>query len=348
MNKDKYSGSILEGTYNPIIFNTIENTNVLLLESGNTYTTDSLNESLNYGTVRILEIPQFSVRFDDLLRETFGILGFLKRPLKEQELKQLKERYNSFLFQIKEDFCAYTIKHEEYLQKSSSSVMEINRRKTLMKDYLLNELSEQLERCGLNGTFTEPAIEILDLRNWPIDERYNIIKQNNIQFVNTSKNVLRDIDIIIDLMSPAVFLFKMISNRKEIRKLNNSIKELTPISIYNKTEMESDINQLCLLSMAFSNIACIFREIYESIRPIMKELLKKLECRYSGNVDKMPKSQADALYTIKELFKELAEKKIIPLTTDKQEIQIDVCEYSDELSIRYNAIRETIFSLWQL
>lgn len=340
MNKDKYSGSILEGTYNPIIFNTIENTNVLLLESGNTYTTDSLNESLNYGTVRILEIPQFSVRFDDLLRETFGILGFLKRLLKEQELKQLKERYNSFLFQIEEDFCAYTIKHEEYLQKSSSSVMEINRRKTLMKDYLLNELSEQLERCGLNGTFTEPAIETLDLRNWPIDERYNIIKQEKIKFVKTSINVLPN----IDMLYPSALLFKMVSNRLIIRMLRKNIEGLEPISAYNKMEMESDINQLLLFSEALSNIACIFTEIYERIRPIMKELLKKLENLYSGNVDKMPKSQADALYTIKELFKELAEKKIIPLTTDKQEIQIDVCEYSDELSIRYNAIRETIFS----
>lgn len=131
----------------------------------------------------------------------------------------------------------------------------------------------------------------------------------------------------------------------KIRELNNSIEELTPVSAYNKTKMKSEIRQLSLFSEALSNIACIFREIYERIRPIMKELLKKLEYRYSGNVDKMPKSQADALYTFKELFKDLAERKIIPLTTDTQEIHINVCEYSDELSKNYNAIRETIANL---
>lgn len=204
MNKDKYSGSILEGTYNPIIFN-IEISNVLLLESGITYTTESLNESLNNGTVRVIEIPEFSTRFDDVLREFYGIRGIWRRLLKEQELKQLKEQYNSFLSQINKDFQAYTEKHEEYLHDSTNSVMDINKQKILMKDYLLYELSEQLGRCGLNGTFTEPAIEMLDLRNWPIDERYNMIKQGNIQFVNTSEAVLRYMDIINDLIYPAVF-----------------------------------------------------------------------------------------------------------------------------------------------
>ena len=76
----------------------------------------------------------------------------------------------------------------------------------------------------------------------------------------------------------------------------------------------------------------------------MKTILKDLEDKYQGDVRRLPKDQADALYTIKTLLKDLAEITIVPRSDDTQDIYADVCQYSNTLSERYNTIRETIYN----
>ena len=76
----------------------------------------------------------------------------------------------------------------------------------------------------------------------------------------------------------------------------------------------------------------------------MKTILKDLEDKYQGDVRRLPKNQADALYTIKSLFKDLAEITIVPHSDDTQDIYTDVCQYSNTQSERYNRIREAIYN----
>ena len=140
------------------------------------------------------------------------------------------------------------------------------------------------------------------------------------------------------------FLLVPITNRIRIRKIRNALKQLQPVAELNLEQMLSDLYKLDLFSAALTNIDTIYKEVLDKLRPIMKTILKDLEDKYQGDVRRLPKDQADALYTIKTLLKDLAEITIVPRSDDTQDIYADVCQYSNTLSERYNTIRETIYN----
>ena len=280
---------------------------------------------------------------DDYLRATAGIIGGLvalpslwEAFFKKRALRDLQETYNKFLNQIEKDYVSYCACHEDQIQQSLSTVDDINRRKVIMKDYLLFELSEQLKRSGLEGTFNDPVIERLDPRDWPINEKYDLIKEGKHKLESLGQEYL-------GLFSHSFFLISAISNRVKIRRLKNAMAKLEPMADYNLEQMLADLEKLEVFSAALENIDKIYTEVLENLRPKMRAILKDLEDKYQGNVDKMPPSQADALYTLKTLFKDLAEITIIPRSKDQSGIVDDVCDYSDSLSQRYIQIRETIY-----
>ena len=203
-----------------------------------------------------------------------------------------------------------------------------------MKDYLLQELCDQLKRSGLNGSFEEPKIERLDLRAWPINEAYHLNVTSNKKFIDASWAYL---PLFVEGLGP-------ITNRIRIRKIRNALKQLQPVAELNLEQMLSDLLKLDLFSAALTNIDTIYKEVLDKLRPIMKTILKDLEDKYQGDVRRLPKDQADALYTIKTLLKDLAEITIVPRSDDTQDIYADVCQYSNTLSERYNTIRETIYN----
>ena len=204
----------------------------------------------------------------------------------------------------------------------------------MMKDYLLQELCDQLKRSGLNGSFEEPKIERLDPRAWPINEAYHLNVTSNKKFIDASGAYL---PLFVEGLGP-------ITNRIRIRKIRNALKQLQPVAELNLEQMLSDLLKLDLFSAALTNIDTIYKEVLDKLRPIMKTILKDLEDKYQGDVRRLPKNQADALYTIKSLFKDLAEITIVPHSDDTQDIYTDVCQYSNTLSERYNRIREAIYN----
>ena len=249
----------------------------------------------------------------------------------------MSEKYQAFVNQTEKDFVFYKDDHEASLQKSIAAVEGINRSKVVMKDYLLQELCDQLKRSGLNGSFEEPKIERLDPRAWPINEAYHLNVTSNKKFIDASVASL-------PLFGVGGFLLVPITNRIRIRKIRNALKQLQPVAELNLEQMLSDLLKLDLFSAALTNIDTIYKEVLDKLRPIMKTILKDLEDKYQGDVRRLPKNQADALYTIKSLFKDLAEITIVPHSDDTQDIYTDVCQYSNTLSERYNRIREAIYN----
>lgn len=366
MNNNKtYSGTILENTYSPIVFSSVTENSVFqadaqaVAKSANTVTAIAsalaaaaavLPLSLPVGLVtgvatglavaftpRKSKEDEGSFKAADILVETATALtnfDLWEAIVKKKELKKMSEKYHAFVVQADRDFVTYKVEHEAYLQMSMDAVDGINRRKVVMKDYLLYELSEQLKRCGLNGRFDEPKIERLDLRAWPINDAYHL---NEKRFIDTSVAYLQLFGVGGSVISP-------ITNRVRIRKIRNALEQLQPVAELNVEQMLSDLVKLDLFSAALANIDTIFKEVLDRLRPIMKTILKNLDDKYQGDVRRMPKGQADALYTIKSLFKDLAETTIVPRSDDNQGIYTDVCQYSNTLSDRYNTIRETIYN----
>ena len=365
-NNNPYSGTILENTYTPVVFSSATDNPAAQIEAGSKKAATSaaipaavtaaaavtlplslpavLVSSIVTGTALYFK-PQKSndivrsLQAADILVETAALTTFdlWEAIVKKKALKEMSEKYQAFVNQTEKDFVFYKDEHEAYLQKSMDAVDGINRRKIMMKDYLLQELSEQLKRSGLNGRFEDPKIERLDPRAWPINEAYHLNVTSNKKFIDASVAYL-------PRFGEGGFLLVPITNRIRIRKIRNALKQLQPVAELNLEQMLSDLLKLDLFSAALTNIDTIYKEVLDKLRPIMKTILKDLEDKYQGDVRRLPKNQADALYTIKSLFKDLAEITIVPHSDDTQDIYTDVCQYSNTLSERYNRIREAIYN----
>ena len=367
MNNDNpYSGTILENTYTPVVFSSATDNPAAQIEAGSkkAATSAAISAAVTAAAVTLpLSLPAVlvtsiatgsalyfksqkskdivrSLQAADTLVETADWLtafDLWEAIVKKKALKEMSEKYQAFVNQTEKDFVFYKDDHEASLQKSIAAVEGINRSKVVMKDYLLQELCDQLKRSGLNGSFEEPKIERLDLRAWPINEAYHLNVTSNKKFIDASVAYL-------PLFGVGGFLLVPITNRIRIRKIRNALKQLQPVAELNLEQMLSDLLKLDLFSAALTNIDTIYKEVLDKLRPIMKTILKDLEDKYQGDVRRLPKDQADALYTIKTLLKDLAEITIVPRSDDTKDIYADVCQYSNTLSERYNTIRETIYN----
>ena len=362
-NNNPYSGTILENTYTPVVFSSATDNPAAQIEAGSkkAATSAAISAAVTAAAVTLpLSLPAVlvtsiatgsalyfksqkskdivrSLQAADTLVETADWLtafDLWEAIVKKKALKEMSEKYQAFVNQTEKDFVFYKDDHEASLQKSIAAVEGINRSKVMMKDYLLQELCDQLKRSGLNGSFEDPKIERLDPRAWPINEAYHLNVTSNKKFIDASGAYL---PLFVEGLGP-------ITNRIRIRKIRNALKQLQPVAELNLEQMLSDLLKLDLFSAALANIDTIYQEVLEKLRPIMKTILKDLEDKYQGDVRSMPKDQADALYTIKTLFKDLAEITIVPRSDDTQDIYADVCQYSNTLSERYNTIRETIYN----
>lgn len=362
-NNNPYSGTILENTYTPVVFSSATDNPAAQIEAGSkkAATSAAISAAVTAAAVTLpLSLPAVlvtsiatgsalyfksqkskdivrSLQAADTLVETADWLNAFdlwEAIVKKKALKEMSEKYQAFVNQTEKDFVFYKDDHEASLQKSIAAVEGINRSKVVMKDYLLQELCDQLKRSGLNGSFEEPKIERLDLRAWPINEAYHLNVTSNKKFIDASGAYL---PLFVEGLGP-------ITNRIRIRKIRNALKQLQPVAELNLEQMLSDLLKLDLFSAALTNIDTIYKEVLDKLRPIMKTILKDLEDKYQGDVRRLPKDQADALYTIKTLLKDLAEITIVPRSDDTQDIYADVCQYSNTLSERYNTIRETIYN----
>ena len=362
-NNNPYSGTILENTYTPVVFSSATDNPAAQIEAGSkkAATSAAISAAVTAAAVTLpLSLPAVlvtsiatgsalyfksqkskdivrSLQAADTLVETADWLNAFdlwEAIVKKKALKEMSEKYQAFVNQTEKDFVFYKDDHEASLQKSIAAVEGINRSKVVMKDYLLQELCDQLKRSGLNGSFEEPKIERLDLRAWPINEAYHLNVTSNKKFIDASGAYL---PLFVEGLGP-------ITNRIRIRKIRNALKQLQPVAELNLEQMLSDLLKLDLFSAALTNIDTIYKEVLDKLRPIMKTILKDLEDKYQGDVRRLPKEQADALYTIKTLLKDLAEITIVPHSDDTQDIYTDVCQYSNTLSERYNTIRETIYN----
>ena len=359
-----YSGTDLENTYSPVVFsldtispvsqnetdslnsiNSAIKTAAIKAVAENTLP-HSLPESLDAALTMGLAIPYRLGEYDDeeettfqatiTLEEIYSVWGILEKIMGVKDLEKMKKKYELFGKQARKDFKRYREQHESYLKDMDDAVTHINMRKGIMKGYLLQELYDQLRRSGLNVTIEEPTLERLDLRKFPINEGYNLSLDKNKDFKDNYRNLL--------LILPKGFWLFAAANWYLVRKIRNKLEQLQIVAKLNYEQMHSDLIKLKLLMDALINIDKIYKEVVERLKPIMKDILKKLEYMYNGDVNRMPKNQADALYTIKTLLKEMAEYSIMPPSNSSQDFYTNVCKSSNNISDRYNQVRDNLYN----
>lgn len=288
----------------------------------------------------------------DLFNAT-NILDILLAGLNSisKDYNEAVNQYNNIIDAVNKDFETYKTNHEKILQKAKEQTHTINRKKALMKEYLLKDLYDALKKCGLAGEYYDMNDEDLDLRMWPIKEHYDLVNKRHLSFIKTfglsdlsSKGssilgLLSNMVIVNPVMPPFMLI---VSKRIRSKRLKGEIADLEQQVRLNKEHMLSDLAQLETMSIALNNIAGIYSSVVDKYKPIMQMIFRSLETEYDNNINELPEVQFNALFTISRLFKELSEIRILPCSKDSDTIHRNVCEYSNSLTVKYNQIKESI------
>lgn len=365
---NSFAGTVLESAYVPEYFESAD-TLIKKLPDSESIAGNLPAILLNGTAISIDVLTKYSAPLFCSATIVKELLGFFERIFsrlfKKNDLVIAIEKYNNLITAIQKDFEEYKLTHETLLDESSTAVETINRKKVVMKDYLLEELYKSLQRCGMNGEFHDMATERFDLRNWPINEKYDLINQKHL----TIKKTMNSGDLafiggllagagsfgafglaiaagqmanpIVWLLAPAIALYM----RRKLKGINNEIKTLSVIVSANECDMTADLSQLEMMKKAFENISCIYTDVLQTIRPVMKKLLDELEREFGNDVNSLPEDKANALFNISRLLKEMAEKQIVPYKGNQSAIHQNVCEYSNDLSNKYNELKETIVNI---
>ena len=354
----------LDSLYKPVVFtNTvdIEQSSIPLLA-------DSLSNSVVAGLANRFVFASFklaNVAIDDyfnVLKDSLRHVDSVwEQVTGKKDYKNVVIAYNSLLQSINNDFDAYKSLHEDCLQRAKGAVDQINRQKTLMKNGFLYDLYELFSKENDLTSFKDFDFEQLDLRKWPINEQFNIIEKQKLSLIKDLEG-----DFIIRYMTymssicgialsttrsivirvspwliPAALVYSPVRNSFLTRRVKKKIKELEPKANLNQAEMIEAICKIDTFAAALENIASIYKAIIEELRPMLRDIIKAMNS-IGFNFDSMPQEKKAMLFTIKELFKDLVAKQILPAEPEENEDIPDMKQISDDISIKYIELKEQV------
>ena len=154
---------------------------------------------------------------------------------KSRDYNEAVNQYNNIIDAVNKDFETYKINHEKILQTAIEQTYTINRKKALMKEYLLKDLYASLKKCGLAGEYYDMKDEYLDLRMWPIKKQYDLVNKRHLSFIKTfglndlsskGSSIIRLLSttVIVETFVPSFMLFA--SKRSKYKKLKQEIADL--------------------------------------------------------------------------------------------------------------------------
>ncbi len=339
-----FEGSLLEQTYSPK-FLPSPDTIKKEIKGASASTSSGYKIKRKYHSVGFRPYKPYNDFIDVILAgvvevacEVFIEVIKFRLYTSKTELRKARSKYNSLVNDVNKDFEDYKSDHESYLQKISDDVEVINRKKTLMKDYLLDELYKKLQKMGVESTFKDLKMERLDLRMFPINENYDIIKKNHFEFEEINKSTSSSFLELINVPKNGFFYGKRIKN------INEKCKELDRLSRLNEEQILTDLVSLDILETALKNVACIYSDIMETLRPIMEELLRDLSYKYDDDFSKMPHEKLEAIKKLKTIFKDLSETVIVPCESPK-DLTEKIVKFNNNLSSKYNDLKEEILRM---
>lgn len=259
---------------------------------------------------------------------------------KRKKLNEIKGTFNKFIIKSNTCFDDYKIKHEDLLQKSVADTDNINRSKTLMKDYLLSKLFKKLQVMGISSNYTDLHVEHLDLRDFPINENYDLVKQQQLNFVKITNSTLED----ICALHPLYLLFFRFVNEKSIKIIQEKLQEMQKIQEYNESKMNSDLKKLGMFESALKNVSSIYSDLLKVLMPIMEKLLTELTYKFNDDFSNMPTEKIETIRNVKDILKDLSEVKVLPQSSFDDAVS-NVVEYSNNLSVRHCKLKEQILKM---
>ena len=335
-----FAGTVLAESYLPVFFspaNHREKETVTL--SNGLFITAKYYKFKGWGAVHS-SAPIFGKSFLELVFQY--IKSLVSSVTREQKLNEIRAKFNEFIAHSKKNFDCYKELHESALNDMVNDIDIINRQKTLMKDYLLQKLFKKLQEMGIETSFSDFTVEHIDLRDFPINDNFNLVKCENLSSINEAKSTFDAIVALVDIMYPYLPIFSMFRNNMKIKKIENRLKELEKKEKYNTAQMESDMALLGELECALSNIANIYKDVMDTLMPIMEKLLADLAFKYNNDLSAMPSQKVEAIRKIKDVLKDLSEVEIVPQKSTIIKMEEDVVNFSNKLSEKHYALKVEI------
>lgn len=329
-----FSGTVLAESYLPVFISPVDQK-----EQGAITLSNGLSIPAKYYKPATDDIitPKISKSFLQLVFQY--VKSLISSFTKEQKLNEIREEFNGFIKKSEKNFACYKESHESALIDMVNDKDTINRQKTLMKDYLLQKLFKKLQEMGIESSFSDFTVEHIDLRDFPINENYNLVRRENLSSINEVKNTLKDIKKLVNSINPSFYIFLRLHNNKEIKKIENKMKELEKKESYNTVQMNSDMALLREFEFALRNISCIYKDVMDTLMPIMEKLLTDLTFKYNNDLSVMPSDKAEALRKIKDILKDLSEVVIVPQKSKIIKMKEEVVNYSNKLSEQHYALK---------
>ena len=226
-----------------------------------------------------------------------------------------------------------------------SDISIINRQKALMKNYLLKKLFVKLQEMGLECTFSDYLVEHIDLYAFPINDNYNLVAKENCTSIQSAILTFNEIIEKINVINPFFYIFSRYKNNKKINKIRDRLKELEKKEKFNTEQMNADLSLMEKLECALKNIACIYKDIMQILRPIMEKLLAELSGKYYNDFSQMPQQKVEAIRNVKDLLKDFSEVHIVPTSDSIDKMKDDVVKYSNNLSKKHYLLKAEILKV---
>jgi hypothetical protein len=262
--------------------------------------------------------------------------GFIEKKMKTirniltgtpNSLKKEREIFSGRITNAQNNFNIYKTKHEVLLRGIQEEINKINKNKVIIKDCVLKKLADALTVIGVNSEMRDYPLEVLDYRDFPINDECNIITKQY-EYLMKSGEEIKDFYFAL---APTIFVLKYLRELKRNHKKSEDFKQKAN-SVLDK--MKNDLERMETLKVALNNISNIFNELKNTYIPFIEDFISEINREYSS-YEEIPKDFLIFIKNCVNILKDICEKKIV----NNKNLE-SIKEYSDELSIKYCEINK--------
>jgi hypothetical protein len=134
-------------------------------------------------------------------------------------------------------------------------------------------------------------------------------------------------------------------NHSKAKLIKGKVYEFEKIINVESEKMKADLERIAVFETALTNVMKMFKDISNVLTPMMFSIITDIENNCYDTVDEIPDNILLRLHTSWKMLKGMAEKNILGNQRSKEATKDDVIKYSNELSLKYNEIKETLLKV---
>lgn len=223
----------------------------------------------------------FTKKHSPLLDAVWNVISDFVFPGKK--LRKTRENIQKYIDTAKKEHNLYIQSHELFLQQVQAQVDVINKRKPIMKDYILQKVVTKLQGLGIDSQLGDYPMEFVDYRSFKLNQEFGYInKQFEMMKNDQYARVLELIPVVP--INPLILILPIIVNKK-MKEVENDFSQMKKQTESVFAKMSSDNQKIKNLSLALGNIAKIYTEINSKFIPAIEGILNLITQKYQKSLE---------------------------------------------------------------